>query len=543
MKLSKALFVAFLSIVGLQKTFAQSADPLTYIPKQAQNVYILNTPSIIQKMDIQTLKELDFIKEALGKSQNKQSQAYLSNPAESGVNFMKPMAIVLSEIEGSTFQTMATIIPLSNAAKFNTMMAANPSKITQKGDLNIIESDTNVIAWNTQMFVAMGLKKKKDPMSAFAQNDSTVAAPELPKLDPSVYFQNSETNAKADALRELMRTPHDIYIYQTTDGAGKSMKGMIASMAFGLKPTDLDGNVTTGWADFENGRIYGESSQKMNEAMTQKFSTLRRPKPSVNWNEYINTADGKKPAFVMSFSLNPMGLKQILSESEMLKQGVEKAATKSNNKFSTEKILTAFGGDVFATASFGDKGMDFLIGLSVADKKTAEKMLVEEMKLKKVSKGLYVMEAKKPVTTEDGAAPAVAPKEKTKTFMLFKEGVVLIGKEAQITALNATPKLAALTETNDWQKSLKNKPMNLFFDFNSLATSLGPLAKGKLDNIPFESMSMSMFNKVTSFELKMLDKDKNALTSFFTFVDKMMKEKKEKEKLMQESQESEEKKN
>ena len=187
--------------------------------------------------------------------------------------------------------------------------------------------------------------------------------------------------------------------------------------------------------------------------------------------------------------------------------------------------------------------MDFLIGLSVADKKTAEKMLVEEMKLKKVSKGLYVMEPKKPVTTEDDAAPAVAPKEKTKTFMLFKEGVVLIGKEAQITALNTAPKLATLTETNDWQKSLKNKPMNLFFDFNSLATSLGPLAKGKLDNIPFESMSMSMFNKVTSFELKMLDKDKNALTSFFTFVDNMMKEKKEKEKLMQESQESEEKKN
>ncbi len=529
----KAVFVALLFFVGLQKNIAQSADPLTYIPKQAQNVYVLNMPSIVSKMDINSLKNLDFIKEVMEKTKNEQAQSYLKNPAEAGLDILRPITIVLSPVADAPYQTIAVMVPIKNSDKLNAMFAKNSIVPIQKDGLNTIESDTSLLAWNKQMFIAISLKKKEDPMAAMnaamGKTDSSATPEVKPKIDPSVYFQNSEVNAKVEALRGLMAQPHDIYIYQTSDGAGKGMKGMMASMMFGLKPNDLDGNVTSGWADFENGRIYGETSQKMNDAMTQKFSTLGRAKPATNWNQYINTSDNKTPAFILSFSLNPMGIKQMISENEMLKMGVDKAAKKTGEKFPMDNAFAAFGGDVFASASMNEKGMDFLIGLSISDKKAAEKLLKDELKLKKLGKNMFVIEPKKPVVTEDAPAPTVT-KEKTKTFVLFKDNVVLIGKEAQIMAFNATPTLAAVAETTDWQKSLKNKPMNLFFNFKALSESLGPLAQGKLDDVPFESMSMNMFNKTTSFELKMKDKDHNALTAFIMLVDKTLKEKKEKEK-------------
>ncbi len=565
----KTVFVLFLLFVGLSTNTAQSADPLNYIPKQAQNVYVLNLPSILPKMDIQTLKKLDFFQEIIEKANNKEAAKYLNNPAESGINFLKPMAIVMSPMEGTAYQVIATITPLANPAKFKTLMATSENKIVEKNGLNVIAGDTSVLAWNAQMFVTISLKKpKEDPLKAMlGQSDSTATVEILPKLDPSVYFQNSETNSKADAMRELMKTPHDIYIYQTTDGAGGGMKGMVASMALGLKPTDLDGNITSGWADFENGRIVGEMSQKLNDAMAQKFKGLGRAKPSVDWNNYINPTDGKKTFASLSISINPMGFKELISENAMLKQGVEKAAaSKSKDKSAVDKIFAMFGGDIFATMAMGENGMDMLFGVSIADKKGFEKILKDEFKAKSVGKNIYVLDTKKPVVTEDAVVPVPEPptdgdmpsngipknmpisqpKPKSPMLVLLRDNVALIGKESQILALSAAPKVGVLKPiTTEWQKSLKNKPFNLYLDFNALSAAIGPMTQGKLDGLPIESMSMSQFNRVSTFELKMVDKDKNAITAFFTYIDTMVKKEKEKkaalEKLKKEGEETEEK--
>ena len=530
--LFRSVFAAALLLLTFSKSTAQSADPLTYIPSKAQNVYVLNLPSIVGKMDVNALKDLDFMKEIMNKANDKQAANFMKNPAESGINFFKPLAIVMTDMDSSSYQSFAIIVPLADAAKFKTMMATGIHPIVQKDGINVIEGDTSVLAWNAQMFVAMSLKKKKaDGMSALAGLDSTATPEKLPTLTPSVYFQNSEVNAKATAVRELMRAPHDIYIYQTTDGAGSGMKGMVASMFLGLKPTDLDGNVTSGWVDFENGRIYGEMAQKMNDAMNQKFKSLGRVKPSVDWNQYI-AGDAKKTMGMLSLSFNPLGIKEMIAENKMLKQGAEKmAAGKTKENFSMDKILTLFGGDIFATMSGSGEDMKLLFGVSITDKKAVEKLLKDELKAKKMGKNLYVMESKKPVVTED-TPPGMPTIPASPMLMLLKDNVVLIGKEAQILALNAMPKMPTLAaiETTDWQKSLKNKPFNLYFDFKTMGSMLGPLAQGKFDDMPIESVSMSLFNKVTTFELKMMDKDKNALTAFSIFADKMLKKEKTKAK-------------
>ena len=121
----KAVFIALLFFVSLQKNVAQSADPLTYIPKQAQNVYVLNMPSIVSKMDVNAMKNLDFVKEFMDKANNEQVKSYLKNPAEAGIDILKPITMVLSQVPDAPYQSIAVIVSLKSSDKLNALLKSN----------------------------------------------------------------------------------------------------------------------------------------------------------------------------------------------------------------------------------------------------------------------------------------------------------------------------------------------------------------------------------------------------------------------------------
>jgi hypothetical protein len=84
MKLLKTYFnVAFLILMATIMN-AQDGGVLSFIPKDAQNIYVINTPAIIKKADVDAIKNLDFMKEMLLKSESENGdvQKIMKNPAE-----------------------------------------------------------------------------------------------------------------------------------------------------------------------------------------------------------------------------------------------------------------------------------------------------------------------------------------------------------------------------------------------------------------------------------------------------------------------------
>jgi Domain of unknown function (DUF4836) len=420
--------------------------------------------------------------------------------------------------------------PLADFDKFNKIMQSFQRKVESKAGINVAQGDSNAIAWNNQMVIFSSFKKNKEKtgMASLAAPDSTVAEQPLPKLDPSVLFQKSEINSRVAAVSALMKEQHDIYIYQTTDGTSKSPSAMIAGMLFNLNPDDLDGNVTNGWADFENGRIYGETHQKLNPVIQEKFGALFNKKPTVNWNNYLNVSGDNKPMATFSLSLNPTGIQQMINESPMMKQGLEKAKSKASNKFSVEELIKAMGGDVFISVGMNAGKVDFLVGLSVKDKKAAFDLL-GDIKGEEVSQNLFTINNKsktdkKPSDTEGGN---VASSLNLKPLMLFKDDVVLIGNEESLRKINESTFKPSVVST-DWQKALQNKSFNMFIDVQSLMMVGGAAAADKLDGVPMESFSINSGQGVSSFEIKMIEKDKNALFSFIQAIDTITKKQKAK---------------
>jgi Domain of unknown function (DUF4836) len=532
MKLLKTYFNVALSFLIATTINAQNDGVLSFIPKDAQNIYVVNTPSIIKKADIDAIKNLDFMKELLMKSEseNNDAQKIMKNPAESGVSFTQPMVFTLSKTENAQYDLVTMMAPLADFDKFNKIMQSLERKVESKAGINVAQGDSNAVAWNNKMVVFSSFKKSKEKkgLAGLTETDSTAAEQSLPKLDPSVLFQKSEINPRVAAVSALMKEQHDIYIYQTTDGTSNSPSAMIAGMLFNLNPDDLDGNVTNGWADFENGRIYGETHQKLNAVIQEKFGALFNKKPTVNWNNYLNLSGDNKPMATFSLSLNPAGIQQMINESPMMKQGLEKAKTKASNKFSVEDLIKAMGGDIFISVGMNAGKVDFLVGLSVKDKKAAFDLL-GDIKGEEVSQNLFTInnKSKTEKKSSDTEGGNVASSLNLKPLMLFKDDVVLIGNEESLRKINESTFKPSVVST-DWQKALQNKSFNMFIDVQSLMMVGGAAAADKLDGVPMESFSINSGQGVSSFEIKMIEKDKNALFSFIQAIDTITKKQKAK---------------
>ena len=542
----KTFAACLILLVFSLPSFAQSTDQLSYIPHDAQNIYVFNTASIIKKADINSIKELSTIKNLLSKTdaENNQFNTILKNPAESGLSFSKPLIMTISQIEGTTFKLINIIVPLDDAAKFSQIAQTTTLKVTENAGLNVSKGDSNAIAWNKQVAIFSSLYKKKEeiPMNLVTETDSTtadtVSTTLLPTLNPELLFQQSSSkNPRVDSIAALMRTPHDIYIYQNTDGTGKSPKAMMASMIFNLNPDDYNGNITSGWADFENGRIYGESHQRMNASMKEKFGNLFSSKPKIDWNKYISSAQSPKTIGTFAFAINPDGIKKLIEESPMMKKGLEKAENKVNKKSSMDEIFKTLGGDIFATAAMGEKEIEFLIGLSIKDRDIAKKILVEELKCTEIVPNLFKMADKQPAidsTNTDEERINPAPKSnKPKPYILLKDDVVLLGNQAALDKI-MSPTFRGSVATTDWQKALQNKSVNMYISLASIMNIGGAAASEKIGDLPIESMSMASGGNTTTFELKMVDKGKNALYSLVETLDKIAQKKAEQKRQLEE---------
>lgn len=582
--------LTFFILIGSLKLVAQNANPIVYIPNQAQSVIVFNTPSIIKKADIQALKQLEFVKNLLVKteSENKATDALIKNPMQLGVDFSKPLVMAIMDTENPQYEQMVIISPLSDFSKFDKAMQDFQRKIDVKNNISISKGDSNAIAWNKDIavFTALHFKKEaKDLAISESDRDSTHNTEKpFPKLDPSVFFNKLEVNPRAEAIRQLMSESHDIYIYKNSDGSSKSPKAMFASMFLNINPDDLDGNTTHGWADFENGRIIFKTFNQLNKALKEKLGALMSPKPTINWNNYIAaTAANQKPILTLNLSLNPSGIKQFISENPMLKQGVEKAQKKAqSDKFNFDNLMNLIGGDLFVSVSSFEAKPHFLLGISLKDKEAALKFMRSDTSAKEVSPNLFYF-IKKPKKApindelETMTADSIAfegntmegipdstymgdtlqikeseivvnedvplQPEKPKTFLLFKDNVLLVGEEETVNSL-ISPHFKSLAPQNAWQESLESKPFSLFVDLKSLVSlGGGSAATERLDGIPVESMAINSGQGSSTFEINMIDKTKNALFSFAEMVDNFIKKKKEKERQMRELQKQQEEEN
>lgn len=505
---------------------AQLNDSLTAIPANTVSVTAINIPSLMQKADFESVKNMDFYKKMIAESEkeNPPFSEILKDPKKSGVDLTKNIYFIQEYdfmSSGNSNAQPVLLISLADVGAFEAMlqMAKSGSVQTQDG-IKYIKTDkeqstmteegyeigyknNNMIAWNDKMAV----------MGSYGTDKTGNAIFNFFKTKPE------ESIAYNDNVKALMSKTHDIYTFASFDKLADNMSAKAAAGALNIDPKALKGNYFTGYGDFEKGQIVSKSEFKINKEITKEWGLLFKDNVKTDFSKYMN---GQNLGIAMTLALDMKGLKEIINANPQFRM-----FTKSGEEefeFSIDDLCKALDGDVVITAmpNMGDnkdEKWSGMMGFKIGDKAFIQKLL-------------SVLVKKEILTKEDennyrfaGIADDLSKGYVEKSKLTIKNDVFFIGDDKSVT--NLTDKGSVNT---DVKEVLNKNIFGLFMDFNKLLANSEDMKEPEITDMKL------MFNAQTGESvMKVRDQNENSLKSLMRAANKwFLKAEAEKEKLEKE---------
>lgn len=436
------------------------------IPKDAGLVLHIDLSSLSSKLSWDEIAKTSWFAEAQKKTSDTLAKKLLSNPESSGIDTKGSLVMFMKRTGTNGY--IAFEGKLKDAAKFSKMILEADKgniKIEKDGEFNFVKSPENndgVMYFNDKMFVAIAdvsdMNKAMNGMGAPAAKYA---------LDSLKYFAKSTFSLKGDQLldsdnrfEKLIGSKADMHYWMNSGNLYQGMLGGAMGMLNMMKlSTLLEGNVSTGKVNFENGKIAIESDQFYNKELAGLFKKY-------SGKEVSSELLGKLPehnalaAFAMSYS--PEGMKEFLKLLGV--DGMANAAL-AQMGFSVDDFIKANKGELaFALTDF------------------------------------EVKESPASVTLEDGE---VVPYNKEKPEMKFVFGVSVNDKasfQKIINAIDAKTKaqMDALGDTS--ASKVKNKLQGNWFALGSSDTEVDAFLNG--NNKPAYTAGFSGHNGGGFFDLQ-----------------------------------------
>jgi hypothetical protein len=374
MKCSTLFALCLLFLASCTKS-AKLDETANAIPKDAMSVMAINLPSLMQKADFESVKQMDFYKDMVDSAAtgNAAIAEILRDPKKSGVDFTKNIYIVqdFNFLSGSRENASgAVLLSLSDAGAFEKMLTSGKKHGTVEtkdgvkymsfgGEKNQNENGLNVslfkevIAWNDKMAVLGGNTEGGDKSSFFKN-----------KAETSIV--------KNENFAKLFNEQHDVYSYSSFDKMAESPEIKSGAGMMNIDPKALKGNYTTGYADFENGKMVSKSDFQINKEIRNQWGLVFKNTVKTDFSKYLK---GENIGFAATLALDVKGLKEIINANPQYRILLESA---KSDKFSTDDVFKALDGDIVIASSPNankDAKWNGMIGLKLSDKATMEKLV------------------------------------------------------------------------------------------------------------------------------------------------------------------------
>jgi Domain of unknown function (DUF4836) len=385
-KMAFAAAASFLIFTACKKTVNLN-DVSTAIPKNALSVTSVNVNSLMQKADFESVKNMEFYKDGIGKlsNENPALAEIMKNPTKSGIDLTKNIYLTqdLNIRAGrSSNADMTILMSLSNISDFETMLKAGKvGNIEKKDGVNFINlkkeiNETNadgftissnlnsMVAWNEKMAV---LSSNSNENTVDEGNPAQGGKGGTSILK---YFNTKpeESISKNEMFNKAMSATHDINSFMSFDKYAEEMKGAAAAM--NVDPKALVGNYFTGYGDFEKGQIVSKSEFNINKILVKEWGILFKNNVKTDFSKYIN---GQNVGFAMTMGLDMKGLKEIINTNQQFKIAAEMA--KGRSEFSIDDLCKALDGDMVIAANPKGKDWEGVMGFKIADKAAIQKLL------------------------------------------------------------------------------------------------------------------------------------------------------------------------
>jgi hypothetical protein len=349
-----------------------------HIPSDASQVTVIRIPQLMEKVEFETLREMDFyqqaIKEAAGRDQTMGKILY--DPSESGIN-MKQNAYMISDIDPNNPSNMMNgiMVNIANEAKFAELIKSSPMSIGIKQATGYQYSTTgeNLLAWN-------------DEIAFIGQVTGDEATS---KLDKIFNISEGASVLNSSSFEKTGGGTDDINFMLSGDALASNPQLRMASGMMGWSPEDLVGNHINGGVKFDDKKMSLDLNIDLKKAIAIDLAMPFKSSVSTDFSSYI---PGDNLAGVFTFGLNLKGLNQLL---------VEKGAEGMANSFanldrmglSMEELTKAIDGDmILAIQKEGSEGKPagiFAISINEKEFKAFAAKMVEMGIIADKGNGVY----------------------------------------------------------------------------------------------------------------------------------------------------------
>lgn len=358
-------------------------ETLAHVPADANTVTTVNIQSIMDKMDFEAVKKMEFFADAKKEMQEDRPElVYLmEDPANSGIDLSKSM-YMFTDMSDKENLFMGSMMTIKDAAKFAEMVEKssedNSLEIEKKSDYSYVRTGNNAaIIFNDKMAIV-----------GSGMNDASLEA----KLVDLLTNKPSKSITSNKKFRENFKGNHDFYSFQSFDVANEFLDGQSEDVmeALGLTKEDLKGNNMTMYGDFKDGQIEAISEMHLNKKVKEIFGALVKSKVRTDFSKYIPSENLMGAA---TMALNLEGINTLINEQLFIAQGADLQMNRMLG-MSRDDLMKAFDGDAF-TAAYGNADADepsMLAGLKINDEKLVNEIMAKLKKkgiIKEISKNLY----------------------------------------------------------------------------------------------------------------------------------------------------------
>jgi hypothetical protein len=354
---------------------------LAYIPSSAASVNAVNMQSLMDKMDFESVKDMDFYKNMMGEMKDDRPElVYLmQDPTQSGID-LSSNVYMFSDMEnvkdGNGY--MGTVFNIKDATQFVEMLKKGNKDgdlvIEEKKGLKVIQIGNNAaIAFNDNTGIAVSGTLN---MNSF-QMDSDDATETSGAADRAVEMFTKKPSEDITSNKEFSKSftgSHDLFSFQSSNFASKMLNddSEMLLQGFDITKEDLEDNYTVSYADFKDGKMEARQEFHLNPKVKELMKAIVKEDVNTNFEKFI-PADNLMG--VMTGGLNMKGINTLVNEQigaaaplDMMMNGVG---------ITRDDLMKAIDGDLFVAAYSNDSkdAPDMLVGMKIADQKSIDKIL------------------------------------------------------------------------------------------------------------------------------------------------------------------------
>lgn len=335
MNYSKIIFC--LTIVSFLFVSCGNKNNVLAVPKDASTVVRLNGASITSKADWKDLIQADWFRREKQMNTDSFDKQLMEHPEQSGIELKSDFIYFTQKKDFTTYSVFEG--KLKNASDFEKLLKGkNPGKkVEDAGSFNyMLVDNSDFVSWTSSKFIYIGGQQ-------LIGQTPTVSVDSLKAYAKSIYDLKKENSIESNEnYAALMKEEGDIHFWSVSADA-------LSDIQFGPVPliaasAMMQGSVTDGTINFENGKVVIKSRQFLNQTLSNLISKYNAKPLSADLLNHV--AQGASVVIAMNY--HPQLIKDFLKVS-----GTESTANKflEDYNLSFDALLQSTKGEILMTAA------------------------------------------------------------------------------------------------------------------------------------------------------------------------------------------------